>query len=341
MFRKSSIPLIVAVLLFCMFATVPASAEEILVQNCTTEFPDRFLCSTDRTGVLSYVPKEGSRVRVGEVVVQLRDEVPRAELAVAQERASSDAAIQSAIKEAESIELELTAAREANALARTAVSAYPPTHINRLELQLAAARYRVEQARHEKRIAEKSLDQAQALVDLYSIPTKLSGIVTNVTKHLGEGVQQAEPILEIVNTETIRVKGYVTLADSFRINVGMPVKVYFQLPGASRRGQPDAFDMENAYTGTLGYIDVIADPVRNEVVVWAEVPNETGRLREGMWATMNVIATDPAQNPGPGLESRNNDLPPVAAPQKMDVNVLPPMEETPRTFSPTDTLPRF
>lgn len=261
--------------------------EEITVPKCKTSFVDRVRFSVDRVGVIAFVPKEGDHVQAGDTVVRLKDEVPQAALAVAQAKADNDADIRSAEKMAQASALEYEAAVEANRRAGTSVDAYPPTHVARLLLNSESYALKVKQAEHEKRVNQLTARQVQAELDTYHAISDISGIVTEVLKHVGEGVQQGEAIIQVVNTDRMRVEGYVSIENSFRIKPGMPVKVTLNLPASAGTLATHEF------TGKLGYIDVSVHTLSDRVRVWAEIENLSGQLREGLEATMVILASPP------------------------------------------------
>lgn len=269
-----------------------ASAQKtpsVPVQDCRTSFVDRVTLSCERTGVIATVPDEGEILAAGEIVVRLNDNVPRATLAAADAKAKvSEVEIGVAEKTAMAAALEHDAALEANRFTRPDNPSFPKTHIDRLRLNAEAASLQVEQRRREKSVHELTAAQAQAELEAFWIRSSFGGLVTKVLKRRGEGVQQSESIIEVVNTDRLRVEGYVSVENSTRIEVGMPVKVTFHMVGGAER--PEARE----FTGKLGFVDVSIQPLSQKVRVWAEIDNTSKWLREGLAADM-VILLEPAQ----------------------------------------------
>ena len=78
------------------------------MRDCRTSFVNRVTLSSERAGVIASVPREGDGIEKGKVVIRLSDQVPQANLKVAQARAKDGTQIQVAEKSA------LAAAAEAS-----------------------------------------------------------------------------------------------------------------------------------------------------------------------------------------------------------------------------------
>jgi multidrug efflux pump subunit AcrA (membrane-fusion protein) len=104
-------------------------------------------------------------------------------------------------------------------------------------------------------------------------------------KHTGEAVQQGDPILRVVRTDVVRVEGYVSIADAFRVRPGDSVKVRLD---AQTLGQLPKELAERVFEGKIAFVDPTAKLVSNGVRVWASVPNEGNLLRAGLPALMEI-----------------------------------------------------
>ncbi len=101
-------------------------------------------------------------------------------------------------------------------------------------------------------------------------------------------MQQAEPILEVVNTTIIRVEARIPAAVATRVKVGAPVRVKFEFSAAPQLGPPaPAMELE----GKLGFVDVSAEGVGDErlVRVWTELVNPRQLLRDGTPARLTIV----------------------------------------------------
>ena len=258
------------------------------VKQARTTFVLKRNLSADRVGVLGFTPEEGEYVTANSIVAKLKDDVPQAALASASAKAHSEAEIIAADKLAESEHLEARLLVEANE--KTAGSTrptYTKSEVERARLRAEAADLQTGVKRQEKELAGFELARAQAELKTYHIVTPIDGIVTRVFKRAGEGVQQAESILEVVNTSVIRVEGRIPAAVATRVKVGSPVRVKFELSPHPASGPPaPAVEIE----GKLGFVDVSAEGVGEErnVRVWAELINPRQLLRDGVPARMTI-----------------------------------------------------
>lgn len=275
---KPSYSLILMTLVCCGPSGV---AGEILVENCTASFANPVTLSTERPGILADVPREGVVIAPDQVVVRLKDDVAVANLNFAEARAESEIDIALAEKTALAKAAEYDAAVKANTYSGN--NAYPTTQLTRLRLDAEAAKLEIEKARHERRLNQLAAEQARAELTSYRLVAKHGGIVTKIFKRAGEGVQLGESIVQVVNTDVIRIEGNVRAIDVEKIRVGMPVRVTFQIPG------DNSMEPSKPYMGTLGYIDVSVQEITENVQVWAEIDNTTDRLRERLAATMVIL----------------------------------------------------
>jgi multidrug resistance efflux pump len=242
--------------------------------------------SADRLGVLAMTPEEGEYVTANSIVAKLKDDVPQAQVASAAAKAESEAEIIAADKLAEAERLEFTLMDTANKSPRASSRpTYPDSEVNRAKLKAEAADLQTGVKREEKRLAGFELAHAQAELKTYHIITPIDGIVTNVYKRSGEGVQQGEAILEVVNTSTIRVEDRIPATIAARVQVGAPVKVRFLLGEKPSQGPPPPrVEVE----GRIGFVDVTAEPQSQLVRVWAEIANPKQILRAGTPAEMEI-----------------------------------------------------
>ena len=270
------------------------TGSRIVAGNCRVKFAERRTLAVEHPGILNEAIREGVRVEAGQVVLRVRDAVPRSALAVAVARADSDADIRAASKELEAVQFELETHLKAN---QSRPGTYTEIEVRRVQLAAESAAIKVEQADHERHINQRLKEQAEDELRTYDVPSTIAGLVTRAFKGAGEAVQLGEPILEVVNTEVVRVEGYVPLAEAWRLQVGMPVTVRVELAGrtgsvaggAADQTQPSAVTMH----GELGFVDVDVQPIAKVVRVWAELANQDDLLREGMEAELTIEIAGP------------------------------------------------
>ncbi|MDQ3331954.1 MAG: efflux RND transporter periplasmic adaptor subunit, partial [Planctomycetota bacterium] len=147
----------------------------------------------------------------------LKDAVAKATLAVAAKTAESDVDIRYAQKAAAVAAEKLNKSLQAN---RQNPGNVTEIEISQLRLDAERAKLQIEKAELDKKIAELQSDEKAAELETFQIITPLDGIVTEVLKHAGEAVQQGDPILRVVRTDIVRVEGFVSIADAFRVQPG-------------------------------------------------------------------------------------------------------------------------
>lgn len=294
--RPRAILVIVPALLLLCFrpesdevdAAAPRGAN-LEVTECRVLFPERVLLASEEMGILSEVLDEGTPVQRGQIVARLQDDVPRATLAVAEARAGSDVDVRVAQKEQQQAQAEYDSALRANQNQPT----YPETEIIRRRLAAEAATLGIEKAARDLEITRKQRDEAMAELQSSYLRTPIDGMVTLRIKHVGEGIRQADPVVEVVNTEIVHVEGFVTLNEVHQWRVGRPVNVYADLSPADdlQLGPSTSASRREAgpYSGVIGFVDVSIEPLSRTVRVWAEVPNADGQLKDGMTARMVLV----------------------------------------------------
>jgi biotin carboxyl carrier protein len=273
---------------------VTEASPRVIAANCRVKFAERRTLATERPGILSEAAREGVRVEAGQVVLRVRDAVPRSALAVAMARADSDADMRAASKELEAVRFELENHLQAN---QSRPGTYTEIEVRRIQLAAESAALKVEQADQERQINQRLREQAENELSTFDVPSTIAGLVTRAFKGSGEAVLLGEPILEVVNTEVVRVEGFVPLADAWRLRVGMPVTVRVELAGRTDRVPAGDADQTQRFTvtlrGELGFVDVDVQPIAKVVRVWAELANQDDLLREGMEAELTIGISGP------------------------------------------------
>ena len=261
--------------------TQPASSavDEITVDDCLTRFPHRRRLASERSGILVQTPEEGDHFEPGAIVARLSDAVPRATLAVAEKKAANDADVRHARKSHEVARFGYDKILAANA-ARPGT--FDADEVQQRELETAERALQVDVAEHDLEVAQLEVTQHRAELKTYEIRSDRGGVVTSVVKRDGEGVQLGEAVLEIVDTEVVRVEGYADGSCRAKLKAGFPVRVLIEVPAADTE-RPDVVEVD----GKLGFVDVSLTS-GGEVRVWADVSNPHGWIVEGMRCRMEI-----------------------------------------------------
>ena len=256
-----------------------ANRDQIVIQLCRVELIDSVELACERAGVLDLVVSEGQQVKKGEVVAHVRDSLSRMALEIAKKRANNDVEIRYSKKAQELEELKYLRSLKANKEFSGTVS-----DLDLREQRLSAEKSLLlfEQSRNELAINLLERDEAEQRLKLHRVEAPFSGMVREVHKRIGESTTAGETILELVNTDRVRVVGSVSLVDVRGMKIGDPVIVNVNIPSSRRSLKPIRV------RGKLTFIDVKLEPLSETVKCWAEVSNTYGILRDGMSATMTI-----------------------------------------------------
>jgi multidrug efflux pump subunit AcrA (membrane-fusion protein) len=271
-----------------------ASAVEL--ERCRLIFPDKATLSSDLAGTLAVVaPAEGDVVQKDQQVARLRDDVAAAVFARAAKEAENDVEIRYADAAHKVAVAEHRKAVNANLRVPGTI---PDIEVQRLLLAAERSRLQIEQAQHRFAVAKLSRDEAEAQLKTYRVEAPFDGVVTRVFKLEGEAVRQGDPIVELTNTNRVRVEGYISIKEVLMWNVkpGAEVKVWLDIPGVELEVEREAF------MGRIVFVDVSAEPVTRQVRLWAEVANRDNILRAGLTARMAIF---PDKSAPPAAVSKN------------------------------------
>lgn len=288
---------------------VAQQQETIILKECLIRAVHTARLATDRPGVLAAVqPKEGDTVRENQTVARLMDEVPLANLDVQKAIADDPVEIQYSTKLHAVDKLEYEKDLEAN---QQHANTVPDLEVQRAKLQMEKSALSIDKAKHETKVNELKAVQAEAELKTYRILAPFDGIVTRVSKYRGEAVHQGDTILEVVNTDVVRIEGRVSETDIWKVKVGSPVTVHLNVKGAVPGLERQVF------RGRIGFVDVVANSASLETRVWAEVPNPNNVLRPGLLATMTIEPTNSitqADEKTPVLSPSASSNPPASQP---------------------------
>lgn len=273
----------------------PATSDEIVVERSQVSLIEEVNIPARRTGVIQEVAvKAGATVEPGTALVKLDDteaqlaEIEAAtELAKARELAASDVEITAAKKARDVAQAELQRALEAVERYSKAISR---TELDRLRLLLDRAELAIQQAQLAKRTAEFDAklrqtkhDQAQLDVDLHVVRSSVGGIVVKRNHQPGEWVEKGTTIMELLRLDRLRCEGRVLRGQGSAALKGRPAKIEIQLTK----------DKTVTLDGVVTFVDPRVNPVKEDVVVWAEFENPKLQISPGMKATIRIQPAGP------------------------------------------------
>jgi macrolide-specific efflux system membrane fusion protein len=239
--------------------------------------------------VTSVVVREGQRVKQGELLAQIDDEVPRlaaeavqAQYDIARAKAANDVRRRFAKKSLEVSEAELRRSMESIERFAKSVS-QSQLDVERLTVQ--KNQLEAEQADHEHQVAtlemkaqENELIAARAQVARRRIVAPFDGVVVQTYVRRGEWVEPGQKALRIINVDRLKAEGFVPAAGTVADLSGKSVSL--EVEGQTEKGP---------VRGTVLFVSPEVDPINGQVRVWAEIDNREGRLRPGQPARMMIL----------------------------------------------------
>ncbi len=271
--------------------TASTRPKSVRLPECRIALIRQVTLACDRPGVVKSVEfYEGHPVEAKQQMVLIADEVARANLAVAEKKASNDVDVRFNEKARDLAQIELKKNNEANENAaekskkegKQIVIAVAPLEIEKLKLAAEKSVLAIEQAGNELALNKLAAEQSRAELATYSVIAPFGGVVTRIFKHPGEAVRQGDPILELVNIDRVRIEGRVALSDIRSIKLKHKVRVKLNDPDFDLPEETEEF------VGHVSFVDVTVDPVTRETRVWAEVENRDNILRAGLMAEMVI-----------------------------------------------------
>gem|GEM_PF-6476738 len=244
---------------------------------------DRAALSAERTGILNDVTvREGDKVEPGTIVARLRDQVIRAQLAIADKQLENDVDMRFARKAAELANLEFSKSVKVNEGTSGTIS---EIELRRLRLASEKALLQLEQAQWQLELTRLQREETAAIHAAYTVTAPWSGVVMKVNKRRGEAVREGDAIVEIADLSRLRAEGYVALSEALQLQPGQNVRWQWSIPGLSDEEAP------RVYAGQLTFIEPKVDPVTQKVRVWAEILNVDARLKDGMQGVLFIATT--------------------------------------------------
>jgi multidrug efflux pump subunit AcrA (membrane-fusion protein) len=266
------------------------SAGGIQIESVVLRLLEEAEVPAQEGGVVTGVAvRDGQRVKKGELLAQIDDQVARlaadaakAEYDIAQAKAANDVRIRFAQKSLEVSEAELR--RSTESIERFAKSV-SQSQLDVEQLTVQKNRLEAEQADEEQQIAtlelkakENELSAARAQITRRRIAAPFDGVIVQVYARQGEWVEPGQKALRIVNATRLKAEGFLSADSASAVLPGKAVRLWVESGG--QRQKP--------FAGTVVFVSPEVDPITGQVRVWAEIDNREGRLRPGQPATMVV-----------------------------------------------------
>jgi len=203
-----------------------ASAADPIIYGCVVKLEDNQdneVPALEAGLLVELAVHEGSLVKKGDVIgriydkeIQMQKKAAEYALAGARKRAEDDVQIRYAEKSAEVAQKNYEKMLESNQISGRSV---PQIEIDKAKLEWDAAVLSAEKAAHEQALAlfeywtkRAERDLAQLALERRTIRAPFDGEVVTIFRHQNDWVSPGDPILRLVNLETMVVEGMVELA---------------------------------------------------------------------------------------------------------------------------------
>lgn len=212
---------------------------------------------------------EGQYVQAGQVLAELDTAVLIQQLAIAQLKAKSQAAIRAA----------KTRIRIREKVYQRLLPMLKAGHANPAEVDSAEAD--LEQARSDLELAQEKIKEAilevkriQAEIGQRQIRSPIDGYVTEIHVQPGEFVAtESRKVVSVVNVNHLKARFYLTAAQVASLKTGQTIELLY--------GFPDAKQDRTPIRGELVYVSPVTDPDSGTCRVDVRINNKQKRLRSG------------------------------------------------------------
>jgi len=235
-------------------------------------------------GVIQSVHVErGDYVRKGQLIAQLRSDIERAVVAVAESRMRAEAEIAAASAASVLARQKLT--RSIDLAKREFIS---PQALDQARAEAEVADQKLEQAREQKRIFEREHELAQAQLALRQILSPVDGVVAERYMSAGERVEE-KAIVRVAMVDPLRVEIVLPAALFGTVRAGDEIGVSPEIPNAAPR------------KGKVILVDQLVDGPSNTFRIRLELPNPGRALPAGLRCKADLgLPPAPARRAGFG-----------------------------------------
>lgn len=275
-----------------LFATTGGETDAAL--NCVILPDEQVEVSSPVPGVLETVlVRRSDRVERGQVLARLESSVEEATVALARERARTDAEIR-----LRRIELGYDTQHRDRLQALHLRNATSEQSREDAERVAEAARLRVRLAEDRRREVTLERRRADAVLALKTVRSPIEGVIVQRHKTVGEYVED-QPIVRIARLDPLRVEVIAPLALFGAVHAGMQVAV-----------RPET-DPDRERIATVTAVDAVADPGSGTFGVQLELPNPGLALPAGIKCKGRLLSrvADTAAGPAPAERVVADDSP--------------------------------
>lgn len=294
-----------------LFACTARAADEIEVPSALIKIVESVDIPAANSGVLAKVlVREGDIIEMGDLLAQLDDrsvQLQRSEAQldaqIAKKEAKNDVLARLARKTHELAMTELQRALNVNKGIPNSVS---DRELNVLRLTVDKSALEIEQAEHNRQVAELNLSLKQAELELaqhevsrFAIRSPLPGMVVHVDKRPGEWVSTGDLVVRVVRIDYVRAEGFVSAEQAATALQNRAARIRVNLPGIKAK----------EVLGTVVFVSPEANPVDGRVRIWAEFKNKGFVLRPGLRGTIRIAMDGPGAKAATARETRTGSSP--------------------------------
>lgn len=245
-------------------AAQPAAQSASQLIGCIIEPDEVVEVGSPVIGVIQSIVKRGDRVRKGQVLVVLRNDIDRAALSVAQSRAAADAEEKAAVAN-----YEFSRQRRVRAEELVRKEFVAKQALDQAIAEDEVAKQKLSQAREQRRILAHEASLARQRVEERTIRSPIDGIIVERYLAPGERVEE-KPLVRVVKVNPLRVEAIVPSALFGSIPMGSTARIAPEIPNAA------------PLTATVSLVDKVLDAASGTFRVRMSLPNPDGSIPAGM-----------------------------------------------------------
>ena len=212
--------------------------------------------------------EEGDYIQAGQVVAMMDNRVVEADVRLAEATVQRQAAVVQAVDEIGLAERELERIRKVHA--RHAVT---DTDLDIAKSRVNQARASLDAALEAQREAGLQLQLARARLETHNVRAPFDGMVTRVEAREGEAVGNAEHLVTVVNTQSLRVE------------LHLPVTWYGEMTAGEMFTLTTSWQGDTLAKAKLINVDPMIDAATRTFRAVLEVANESEKLPAGITVT--------------------------------------------------------
>lgn len=247
-----------------------AGAQDVMTSDgafdCVIEPQQTVKLSSAVAGVIREVTVDrGDLVKRGQVVARLEAGVEEANLALAQAKATNEAAIKSAEAKLEFLQRKHERTEE---LVTKKVATAATFEENLANAKMAEQDLRI--AELNAQVAQLEVNQSRAVVEQRVLRAPFDGVVTEVLLHPGEYRNDQSPIVTLAQVDPLRVEVFV------------PTRFYNQIRNESLAEIEPEAPIGGTFAATVTVVDRVLDAASGTFGVRLKMPNPEHLLPAGL-----------------------------------------------------------